>query len=132
MTHYVHHVPGRLRIKTLTLKRNEGQAREAKQLVGRIPGALSAEVNVVTGSIVVNYDKTAVQPEHIMATLREHGFVGETGLTQGRSSPFPEPGYQPYAPVTNTVVGRVGDTILNKLVETALERSALAVIAAIL
>jgi len=52
---YVHNVPGRLRIRSEILKRNNLAADAAKIALSTIPGIGVVEINPVTGSILVHY-----------------------------------------------------------------------------
>lgn len=56
MTHHVHHVPGRLRIRIPELKRNPALARVVTEKVRRFDGIQTVEASVVTGSLLVFYD----------------------------------------------------------------------------
>ena len=56
MTHHVHYVPGRLRIRIPRLKRNAEEARILTKALSRVSGVRSVEVNLLTGSLLVHYD----------------------------------------------------------------------------
>lgn len=120
MSHYTHHVPGRLRVKSPHLKRNPRRAEEAQLHLGGIEGVLSAEANPLTGSLLITYDARRVGAEALFDSLRGLGHVGA-----GHPAPAS-------VPAAHDPVQRMTDTLVNKLVETALERSATALIAAIL
>lgn len=118
MSHYIHHLPGRLRVKSPHLKGDARRADAARTHVGSLEGVLSAEANPLTGSLLISYDVNRVGAEALLDALRHQGHVaGHTPLPG-----IPSPGYGQ----------RLSDTVVNKLVETALERSATALIAAIL
>lgn len=125
MSHYVHHVPGRLRLKTPALRRNEAEARRARLWLEGVTGVLSSEVNTVTGSLIIKYDQDAVSAQALFAGLREKGYLGGQGGQTG-------------LPASEVIVGgktvahKISDTFLNKVVETVVERSAIALIAAVL
>jgi len=57
MGHYIHHVPGRLRIRTPLLKRDDGHAKAAEEFLQSIEGATSVRANIVTGSIILTYER---------------------------------------------------------------------------
>lgn len=118
MSHYTHHVPGRLRVKSPHLKRNAHRAEAARRHVSGLDGVLNAEANPLTGSLLITYDVNRIGAEALFDSLRGLGHV-ETG--------HPAPALAAHNPLQ-----RVTDTVVNKLVETALERSATALIAAIL
>jgi len=122
MAHYIHHVPGRLRVKTPAVKRNETQARLARETLEGTEGITAIDVNVVTGSIVINYDHRVGDGGAILDLLRERGYITRVPSSKGISV-FPN----------EAGVGqKVTDIVVSKLVETVLERSATALIAAII
>lgn len=53
MSRYIHHVPGRLRVKSTGLKRNEAEAARIVAHMQHLHGVASAEVNTVTGSLLI-------------------------------------------------------------------------------
>jgi hypothetical protein len=126
MSHYVHHVPGRLRIKTPHLKRNHNRAAEVQSLLDTHTGIVSSQVNVLTGSVLISYDKALTTAEQIMAAMKDNKHLAtEASLATATSNPR----------VTRTVsaVGdNVGKALFGFVVEKALERSAMALIGAIL
>lgn len=56
MTHDVHHLPGRLRIRIPGLKRNAVMAQSLRDTLCRIRGIQSVDANLLTGSLLVYYD----------------------------------------------------------------------------
>lgn len=119
MTHYIHHVPGRLRIKSPHLKRNAQAAHQARQYMEQVDGVLASEVNPVTGSLLIHYDAQRVGAQTLLNSLRGLGYVP------------PEQGYLPVQQGPN-LAQTLSDKVVNKLVETVIERSATALIAAII
>ena len=69
MTHYLHHVPGRLRIKNPAFKRSEGKAHAALEALTGIAGVKSAHVNETTGSLLVHYDPSVIDSAAILRIL---------------------------------------------------------------
>ncbi len=126
MSHYVHHIPGRLRVRSAAIKRNESQASAVKALLAGIPGVRSSEVNTLTGSIVVHYDPAVTSGPAVSAVLREKGYFSHPVLPQG--------------PVMlRTSAGRHGDVgsrfakkLATYALETALERSVVVLVGALL
>lgn len=118
MAHYIHHVPGRLRVKTPALKRNEPRAQQVKICLERMHGVLEADVSTVTGSIVIKYDVCLVGSAAILDALSAQGHIQN----------------MPANPTTHGAhpAQKVADSFITKLVETALERSAVALIAALI
>lgn len=119
MSHYIHHVPGRLRVKSPRLKRNEREAAQTRACLDQLHGVHAAEVNTLTGSILIHYDPQRLAAQTLLNTLRG---LGHVHAEQGHALHYQGPGLEQ----------RLSDTVVNKLVETVLERSATALVAAIL
>jgi copper chaperone CopZ len=117
MAYYVHHVPGRLRIKTAALKKNSSRARQLKLCLEAMQGVLEADVSIITGSIVIKYDASVVSSTAILNNLHDQGYIRDVAHTAHHE-------VHPMQKVT--------DTVVQKLVEAALERSATALFAALI
>lgn len=76
MAYYVHHVPGRLRVKCPLLKANAGRATVVSRLLRAEEGVSSCEVNPVTGSVLVRYDETLTNAYRLLDLLKRGGYVG--------------------------------------------------------
>jgi hypothetical protein len=121
MHHYMHHLPGRLRIKSVSLKRNEHHARRVSDYVRSIDGVVRAEVNVLTGSLLIHYDVEIVPSETLLNSLKHLGCLHpHTDVAR------------PATKNVHPIVQRVSDKVVEKAVETLIERSAVAIVAAIL
>lgn len=124
MPQYVHHVPGRLRVKCPTLKGNANRAEAVAQLIRAEDGIKSCEVNPVTGSVLACYDEAAISAYRVLDLLKRSGCIG--------------PGIEPYSrdhsmEIAVSGVGKtVGKAIMSALVERVVERSAVALVGAIL
>jgi hypothetical protein len=81
MPYYVHDVPGRLRIKIPSLKRNAIGARKLRALLSRVDGVCSATVNQMTGSILVNYDKNVTHSSELLMLLNRQGYIDAEKVT---------------------------------------------------
>jgi hypothetical protein len=123
MAHYIHHVPGRLRIRTPRLKRDPGRAEAAEACALGIEGVTAARANTVTGSLTLTYQRDGVEAETILQALAERGYY-QPELVQHADHQLP------------AMAGRAGDMLGKALfgmaVEKAVERSAFALIGAIL
>jgi hypothetical protein len=121
MIHYIHHVPGRLRAKIPAVKGSAANAHRVKAHLGYIEGVHAIEANTLTGSVTLRYDATRITGDALLAELRGLQLVPEV------------------APSTELFVHRGGagaDAIANKVAgkifETVLERSAIALIGALI
>jgi hypothetical protein len=119
--HYLHHLPGRLRVKCVSLKRNDEKARWVCDYLRGIDGVVEAEANALTGSLLVRYDADVVRSETLLNSLKALGCVHhETDVLR------------PVTDMTHPFVQRVADQLVQKVVDTLIERSAVALVAAII
>jgi len=123
MTHYIHHVPGRLRVKTAAVKGSERNARRVREHFSRREGVQAVEANVVTGSVIVRYDAAAIGGEVLIGELRGLALVPEA---PPRREVVVQRSGEP--PLAQHIAGKVG----SKIVEIVIERSALALIGALI
>jgi hypothetical protein len=123
MAHYIHHVPGRLRIRTPRLKRDTSRAQAAEAFMLTIEGVTAARANSVTGSITLSYQRDVVGPEKILDALALRGYY-QPELVQHADHQLPH------------MAARAGDALgkalFGMVLEKAVERSAFALIGAIL
>ena len=75
MSHYLHHVPGRLRLKAHSFKNSEDKADEIRALCTQLPGIQAIELNTLTGSLLVRYDKSSVNSAQILGFLFANGVI---------------------------------------------------------
>lgn len=73
MNHYIHQIPGRLRIKSPILK-NEKYHREIRQLLSSLKGIEAADLNPTTGSVTILYDPAQVEGKEIERALQREGY----------------------------------------------------------
>jgi copper chaperone CopZ len=78
MNHYIHDIPGRIRVTSPKIKNNQRAADEVKRLVTLFHGVNSVECNLVTGSILVNYHPDKLNKKDIVDLLSEKGFFDKT------------------------------------------------------
>jgi len=121
---YLHHVPGRLRVKTASLR---GNARLGALACGRlagIEGVLEAAANPVTGSVIVRYEAAQVGLEHLWAVLCA------IGVTRGPLPALDRHELRVAAPAgpAHAWTRRLGDAVAERL----LERSLMALIGALI
>ena len=119
MANYIHHVPGRLRINTRVLKKNESRARQLKSYLEGIQGVRHAETSIVTGSVVIKYDTCLISGTVILNSLRDLGYIQNAHASDQATQVAPQ-------------MQKVLDIFTAKLVETALEKSAVALVCALI
>lgn len=86
MSYYIHTVPGRLRIKTPSIKGDSVKARELEGIAAEIPGVCSAAANHITGSLLVNYDEDGVSPGRIIEVFNRNGHFDPTRVIHGNKA----------------------------------------------
>lgn len=89
MGYYMHELPGRLRIKIPSLKRNPQEALRLQCLIEDISGVESTLTNAVTGSIVVKFDPSTVTSRQILDVLSREGCMDLGELIKGQQRPDP-------------------------------------------
>lgn len=79
MTCYIHHVPGRLRIRTPMVKNNKTAAEEVKELLLSSAGVDDVAINLITGSCLVTYDPLMTKRDDIVSMLSARGYFDRSG-----------------------------------------------------
>jgi len=74
MTCYMHHVPGRLRIRTPLVKNNKNAATEVERLLLTMPGVDDVTITLTTGSCLVKYDPSMTKRDDIISLLSGEGY----------------------------------------------------------
>lgn len=127
--HYIHDTPGRLRIKIRALKKNDDAARGFKGFLEELDGIRSVCVNLTTGSVTIHYDHQTFDARAILQALQRQGLL---------EAPLPVPAKAASRPggALDRAVGQAAETLgkalVDRLMEKAVERAAMAVIAAVL
>jgi copper chaperone CopZ len=78
MSYYLHHVPGRLRVKSPLVRKNQEVAEEVENLLTLTPGVHSVKSNLTTGSILINYRPEKLDREDIIDLLSEKGYFDKS------------------------------------------------------
>lgn len=123
MSHYIHHTPGRLRMKTPYVKRNLRAAERVKDTLLDVQGIHSISINTLTGSVVVHYDPISSNPEEILNMLKSACRFDETKATAHD---------EVIQAAASNVSFFLSKTVCGAVLETALEESALSMIAALI
>lgn len=117
----VHHTPGRLRVKSPLIKDNPRQAEVLCRQLQAIAGVHAVTASPVTGSAVIKYAPDAITAPDLFNALDRLGYP----LGQGIGS-----GPQPVGLAGN--FERLGEKIVESLVQTMVERSAVALVTALI
>src|SRR5664279_660689 len=74
MSFYMHNTPGRLRIKSPLVKRNENVSYEVRKILGATNGIATVDVNITTGSLLINYNPRVIKHDDIVDLLHLKGY----------------------------------------------------------
>ncbi len=78
MGHYLHIVPGRVRVKIPLIKGNDSRSREVERLLESIQGITSVSAYSLTGSVVVHYQDDEVKSGEILDVLKKNGYFDDS------------------------------------------------------
>lgn len=125
MSCYLHHVPGRVRIKSPYLKGRPVLAQELEEKVRVLPGIKVVSANALTGSLLVYYDEKRVNAGAITQLVSN-----ETGIDLSTAA-HPDQYVDDALAKTGKAVGsKIGKAILGLVVGQIFEGSPLALLAA--
>jgi copper chaperone CopZ len=123
MSYYIHNVPGRLRIKSPKIKKNENVADELKKVLSTMTGIATVDINLTTGSLLVNYNPKVANHKDIVSILQRKGYFDTT-----RAATNDQYVHGAVAKAGNLVT----KAVFGAVVEKVLEGSALSLLAVLL
>jgi len=122
MKHYIHHVPGRVRMKNPDFKGNTTLLQEVASCFLGQEGIEGIETNPLTGSVVILYDQQIMPVQHMANLLQECRYIDHKqviGLDQSMQKSFSQACY----------MGKIG---LSLVAEWALSGTRLSLVTALL
>jgi Heavy metal associated domain 2 len=122
MEYYVHHVPGRLRVRIPAIRKNPRHAAEIQSLLN-IYGVDNIAVNHLTGSVVVTFDTDLLSPEQLLNLLKEKGYYDHNRTVTCDET---------LQRASNIAATKVGRAMFGYAVGKALEASGLSLLAALI
>jgi hypothetical protein len=126
MVAYLHHVPGRLRLKIASLKGDPDAAAAAQRDLSAVPGIITATANPVTGSLTIHYCEREIDADRLWGILRHLGLVDDNALQSFSDRRHPaDPLFAALAP-------RVLKVLATTTLEWAVSQSAARLVAALL
>jgi hypothetical protein len=114
MSYYIHHVPGRLRVRADSLKGSSCDAEDLCAVLERLPGVRDHRLNPKTGSLLVHYDAESLQADDILYQMVKAGCL-ESGIAAAAEQ-------RSRGPVTS-VGSMVGSALFGTFVKKSLETS---------
>ncbi len=119
MSYYMHNIPGRLRVKSPLLKRNDAAADKLKMALSSIQGIAAVDFNPTTGSLLINYNHRTTNHDDIISLLERKRYFD-------RKKAMSNDGYfHKAAEKTGHVIGKAA---LGMAIEKAFEGSALSLL----
>jgi copper chaperone CopZ len=120
MSYYMHNVQGRLRIKSPVIKNNKNVADELKKSLSTLYGVATVDINLTTGSLLVNYNHKVIKHDAVVDILQRKGYFDPSkALTNDEY-------LHKAASKAGTVIGR---SIFSTFTGMALERTPLSFLA---
>lgn len=116
MSEYIHHTSGRLRLKLARIRKNPARAHDIQIMARRLDGVTSAAANSVTGSVLIHYEPGRTDVHAILRAMSSAGWLSPMATAGNAGQALPP------------LAGKVLDSLAEKLVE----RSALALLGALL
>ena len=123
MSFYMHNTPGRLRIKSPIIKRNENAYYEVRKILGAINGIATLDTNLTTGSLLINYNPKVIKHGEIVDILHRSGYFDKSKAVT----------HDEYIQSAASKAGSfIGRSVLGSVLGMALEGTPLAVLALII
>ena len=76
MSQYIHHVPGRIRVRSKAFRCRSEKARGAERGLLALTGVRQVRVNPHAGSITVHYDSALLKQSDLLSVLEQCGCLG--------------------------------------------------------
>lgn len=80
MSYYLHHTPGRLRIRIPQVKHRPYMAKRVQELFGNRHDVSGVEVNTTTGSVKIHYDPEMIHGEQLLNYLKYYDLFDEKAV----------------------------------------------------
>lgn len=131
---YIHHLPGRLRVRIARVKNNSPVAQSLYRLLRDAPGVSSVTVSLTTGSVLIHYDVSKMSATALLQRMRVRDRVTALNSAMALVPPRSKSrlGLQP-APTSliPRVRRRIAGAVAAYLIEKAFEKAIVLLIAAI-
>lgn len=115
MSHYFHHVPGRIRIRSRQFRANLARARELAEVLGRADGVHDVRVNERNGSITIQYEADGDTGTRIVNMLAGAGFTPNGSAAPTKSAAG---GDDLVATFSRAIVGAVAQQTVTRSLST--------------
>ena len=112
MSDYIHSLPGRLRVRVPRMRRNAALATQLRARILQLQGVRAADVNTVTGSLLVLYDRLVLPLPTLWLKLRNLGCVSQDIAATA-------PATEPLSEWTRVASRTIGDALVAKLIDAS-------------
>jgi hypothetical protein len=75
MNYYMHILPGRIRIRTSVLQKNDSGMDYVQRLLRSIEGVSTVHVNSRTGSVLIHFNQRLISSHFILSQLAKTGYA---------------------------------------------------------
>jgi hypothetical protein len=117
MSQYIHHVPGRIRVRSKAFRCRSEKARAAESRLLALTGVRQVRVNPRAGSIRVHYDPERLKQTDLLAVLEQCGCLGASMRNDA---------------VTRKAGELFGKALVGAVVQKAIEQSARTLVGALI
>lgn len=124
----IHHTPGRVRFKFSELKNQPRLAGAVERSIRGLNGIKLVQTNMITGSLLIHYEPRGEQEKALLFTIGQiHRHFGLTSAAKIESIVDAKPRNAPCAHADTWV-----DAFVGMVIEKVLQRSAMALVGALL
>lgn len=132
MNQYIRHASGRLRMTWPHLKNDPVRIQAAEAELSLIRGVMTVRASSLSGNLFIRYDARRIEPVALVASVRQT-MSNVVSAHPVRSPPVPHPSIHRSLPAGSRVLGeKLGNMLVNVVVEKAVERLGIALVAAVL
>jgi copper chaperone CopZ len=79
MSQYIHHVPGRIRVRSKAFRCAAEKARRVEAKLHAIAGVRQVRVNPHAGSVIIHYDTAVLSRVDLLALMEQSGCLAASG-----------------------------------------------------
>ncbi len=119
---YLHHVPGRLRVRMPAIRNNAQITSEVEDLFD-IYGVDDLKINPLTGSVVIHFDPTLVSHDRILQILKTKGLFDDSQIVSSDEK---------LQQASQTAVNKAGRAVMGYAIGKVLEASGFSLLAALI
>jgi Heavy metal associated domain 2 len=132
MSHYVHSIPGRLRVRSRAFRNHAENAQTALSLLRDLEGVRSVDANLTTGSLLIRYDAGIVGPTRLLGALVARGWIEHLPAPKPRPPVAARKALGRWRRVTNSLSDALPDMIADVIADKLAQRAAVALVRAVI